>query len=147
MVSFEVAGPDADGAERERRGDLPSIADAARREHWVRGHRIDHLRDENEGADLARMSAPFGSLRDDQVCPRGDVRRGVPGRAHQAGRDDPGRVRRFLNVAGRRTERAGQQPDLVRTRDIPLLTGPDVTAHGRAIVRAGPGRNTETPLK
>ena len=61
------AGPRALAPERERRGDLRAVADAAGREHGNRRDLLDHLRPEHDRADLAAVAATLATLGDDDV--------------------------------------------------------------------------------
>ena len=61
------ATPDADGAQRERGRETAAIGDATGGDHRHRRDRIDHLRDERDRRDPARVAAGFGALRDDDV--------------------------------------------------------------------------------
>ena len=61
------AAPDADGAHRERGGEAAAIGDAAGGDHGLGCDRVDHLRNEREGGDAARMATRFRALRDDDI--------------------------------------------------------------------------------
>ena len=122
------SAPHSFGAERQRRGDLASVGDAAGCEHGGRRHGVDDLGHEHHRADLAGVATGLGALGDDQVDAGGTLALGVDDRADEAGDEDVTVVGLGHEVVGRRTEGVGDETDLlVRPDDVeqrpPALVG------------------------
>ena len=73
------ARPHALGAHGQRGGDLAAVADAPGGEHRDRRDRVDHLRPQDDAADLAGVATRLAALGDDDVD-AGVARACAPGR-------------------------------------------------------------------
>ena len=97
------AHPDADGAERQRGGDLPAAADPARREHrYLAADRVHDLRDEHHAGDLAGVPARLVALGHHDVDPASHVAARVVRLPGQRGDQHAAVVRPLDDVRGRR---------------------------------------------
>ena len=103
------AAPHALGAERQRRRHLPAGGDAAGGEHRRRRHRVDDLRHQHHGGDLAGVTAALGALRDDEVDAGLLVRDRVIDATGERRHRDARRVRPLDQPRRRRAERRGDQ--------------------------------------
>ena len=105
--------PHALGAEGQRGGHLPTVADATGGQHRHRGDGVDDLGDQHHRADLAGVPAGLVALGDHEVDAGGDVAHGVRRLAGERGDLDALGVGPLDHVGRRRAERVDDQLDRV----------------------------------
>ena len=116
------AHPDAVGAQRERGGQAAAVDDPPGRHHGdALAHRVDDLRDQGEGRDLAGVPARLGALGDDDVAARLHRGDGVAHLAAHAHDEDVAAVAEVDDVA--RHAEAGDEHRAAPVDDVVDLGG------------------------
>jgi len=116
--------PHALCAHGKRRGDLTAGPDAASGEDRGGRDRVDHLRPEDDAADVAGVPAALGALRHDDVDAGVTMGARLPRRSAERRHQATGLVDAVDHVRGRRAERVRDQLHLgMAERDVDLRIG------------------------